>query len=316
VLCNVRNRFDLISKKILRGALEPGGAVASQLEIPSADAQAVDTWFDPDPAREASLLRAGLLGRMATGPTMFEPFHNTPGVDDFRACQRKQLALDHARVLEARKREEPPRPAFPRLWLMSSGRSEGVFRGYEMRPMPSFPPGFYEGAEAMVVGVVVLRELPRTRDTLLLRLMGAGSVLAEAVAELARLPEDAWEREVAMPALLAARVEIPQDSSDESEREFLMSTQDLYEEWERKTRERGLAQGLTQGREEGREQEVKRAITLLYEARFGAMPRSITDAIEAAHDTATLERWLILVGTRLQAEIAAALQAEAPSPAS
>ena len=316
LVLGVRNRFDQIGKRILRGALEPGGAVKSQLEIPSADAQAVDTWFEPDPGREASLRRAGLLGRMASGPTLFEPFRNTPGVEDARDCFRKQLALDHARILEARKREEP-RPAFPRLWLFSSGRPEGVLRGYGM--MPSFPTGFYEGPEALMVGVVVLRELPRERDTLLLRLMGAGAVLKEAVAELARLPEDAWEREVAMPALLAARVEIPQDSSDESEREFLMSTQDVYEEWERKTREQGVALGLERGLERGREegeQAVKRALTLVYEARFGAVPGSIADAIESVHNLPTLERWLVLAGTRSQPEIAAAIQAETKAPAS
>ena len=165
----MRNRFDQIGKGILRGALGPGGIVASQLEIPSADAQAVDTWFEPDPAREASLRRAGLLGRMAPGPTMFETFRNTPGVDDLRDCLRKQLALDHARALEARKRELP-RPAFPRLWLFSTGRPEGVLRGYGMVSMPGFPVGFYEGPEALSVGVVVLRELLPDRETLLLRI--------------------------------------------------------------------------------------------------------------------------------------------------
>lgn len=292
----MRKRFDQLSKRILRGALEPGGAVANQLEIPSADAQAVDTWFEPSPERKASLERLGVLGRMVPGPTMFEPFRDTPGIDDFRDCMRKQLALDHSRVLDARKRGLS-RPPFPKLWLISSGRPEGILQGYGLTSAPSFPPGFYEGPEGLAVGVVVLRELPRDRETLLLRLMGAGPVLKEAVAELAQLPEDAWERHVAMPALLATRVEIPQDSSDESEREYLMSTQNLYEEWERKTRE------------QGREQEAKRALTIVYESRFGAMPRAIVEAIEAVHDMATLERWLSLVGTRSQEEVADAVQA-------
>jgi hypothetical protein len=301
----MRNRFDQIGKRILRGALEPGGAVANQLEVPSADAQAVDTWFEPAPERAARLERAGLLGRMATGPTMFESFHDTPGVDQARECLRKQLALDHARVLDARK-QGVSRPPFPKLWMLSSGRPASLLQGYRLTSVPSFPAGFYEGPEAMAVGVVVLKELPRDRDTLLLRLMGAGALLKEALAELARLPEQAWERQVAIPALLAVRVQIPQDSSDEGEREYLMSTQNLYEEWERTTRERGREEG----REQGREQEAKRALAVLYEARFGPMPRPIADAIEAARDVATLERWLVLVGTRPQEAVAAAILAE------
>jgi hypothetical protein len=242
----------------------------------------------------------------------FESFHDTPGLDDARDCIRKQLALDHARVLEAR-RQGAVRPQFPKLWSLSSGRPESVLQGYRLISVPSFPTGFYEGPEAMAMGVVVLRELPRDRDTLLLRLMGAGALLREALAELARLPEDAWERPVAMPALLAVRVQIPQDSSDESEREYLMSTQNLYEEWERKTRERGLEQGReqgrAQGREQGREHEAKRVLTMLYAARFGSLPGAIADAIEAAHDVATLERWLVLVGTRPQEDVVAAIKA-------
>lgn len=197
----MRNRFDQIGKKVLRGALELGGTVATQLEIPSADAQAVDTWFEPAPGHEASLERAGVLGRMASGPTMFETFSDTPSVDDVRGCLRKQLALDHSRVLEAQ-RQALPRPSFPALSCISSGRPESVLHGYGLTPKPSFPPGFYEASEAWAVGVVVLRELPRDRSTLLLRLLGAGAVLKDAVEDLARLPEDAWERQVAMPALL------------------------------------------------------------------------------------------------------------------
>ncbi len=79
-----------------------------------------------------------------------------------------------------------------------------------------------------------------------------------------------------------------------------MSMPDLYEEWERKIREQGL------------EQAAKRVLGLLYQARFGAIPRAIADAIEATHDTATLERWLVLVGTRSQEEVAAAVQADSP----
>jgi len=81
-----------------------------------------------------------------------------------------------------------------------------------------------------------------------------------------------------------------------------MSTQNLYEEWERKTREKGFEQG------------AKRALALLYQARFGAMPRVIADAVEATHDTAMLERWLVLIGTRSQEEVAAAVQADIPPP--
>ena len=95
-----------------------------------------------------------------------------------------------------------------------------------------------------------------------------------------------------------------------------MSTQNLYEEWERNQREKAFEQAFEQafkqGFERGLEQQAKRGLDLLYQARFGAMPRPIADAIEATHDIATLERWLVLVGTQSQEEVAAAVQADSP----
>jgi hypothetical protein len=301
----MRHRFDQIGKKILREALTPSGEVKTQLEVPTADAQAVDTWFEPAAEREAERQRAGLLGRMASQPTLFEPFHDTPGVDDFRDCLRKQLTLDHARVLEARKRAEP-RPSFPQLWVLSTGRPESVLVGFGLRAMAGWPAGFYQRHEADAVGVVVLRELPRERDTLLLRLMGTGAVLQEALAELGRLPKDAWERQVAMPALIATRMQIPQDDMSEEERAYVMSIDSVYEQWEQQVTEKA--------REQEREMGAKRTLRMLYEARFGAMPGAFAAAIEATHDVAALEHWILLVGTRSLEEVTAAVLAGASAP--
>lgn len=157
--------------------------------------------------------------------------------------------------------------------------------------------------EAERVGLVVLRELPRTRETLLLRLMGASEVLREAIAELGRLPTDAWERDVAMPPLLALRIEIPQDPTDEDEREYLMSTMELYEQWEQKIESKGVEQGVKKGPEQG----VKKMLPRLYQARFGAPPPAILAAIDAMHDADTLDHWADLFTGKSAEEIAAAL---------
>ncbi len=305
----MHNRFDHVGKQILRGTLAPGGAVASELEIPSADAQAVDTFFEPDPQREASLRRIGLLGRMAAGPTLFELFRDPPSLDEMRACLRKQLGLDHTRGLDAARREDASRPPFPRLWVIATGRPERVLGGYGLAPMAGFPPGFYDRAEADACGIVVLRELPRGRETLILRLMGAGAVLNEALVELDGLPGDAWERVVAITPLVEARFRIQQDGADEAEREFLMSTQDLYEEWRQKTEQVGVERGIGQGIE----RKAKQYLLETYEIRFGAIPAALQAAIEATHDEPTLHAWFKLAITRSAEEIAAAVHASRAS---
>jgi hypothetical protein len=308
----VHNRFDQLAKRILRAIYACAGVVANQHEVAAA-AQQIDTLFRLEAALAAELERIGLLGRMIDGPTtIFEAFHEALSVDDYRDCVRKQLTADHADVLAAQGNGEP-RPPFPRMWILVAGRSNAVIRGYGLEPIPSFPEAFLEGQPEERVGLVVLPELPRTRETLLLRLMAAGEVLRAAIAELARLPKDAWERQVAMPPLLALRFEIPQDSTDPDERGYLMNGMELYEQWERRVRsegaEQGVKKGLEQGVKKGLEQGVKKGLVRLYRARFGGTPPAITAAIEAMHDPETLDRWLDLFAVKSADEIAAALSA-------
>src|SRR5262249_12872886 len=52
-------------------------------------------------------------------------------------------------------------------------------------------------------------ELPRTRETLLVRLMGSGETLARAEDDLRALPADAWERKAVGPTLLLLRRDLP-----------------------------------------------------------------------------------------------------------
>jgi hypothetical protein len=242
---------------------------------------------------------------MIDGPTtIFEAFHEALSVDDFRDCVRKQLTADHLDVLAA-KATDQPRPPFPRLWIFAAGRAKAVIRGYGLAPMPSFPTAFLEGQPEERVGLVVLPELPRTRETLLLRLMAAGEVLRAALAELAGLPEDAWERQIAMPPLLALRIEIPQDSPDPDETEYLMSSMEILEQWQQEIARKARDEGVEQGIEKG----LKKGLLKLYRARFSGAPPAIVAAIEAMHDPETLDRWLDLFAVKPADEIAAALSA-------
>jgi hypothetical protein len=59
----------------------------------------------------------------------------------------------------------------------------------------------YAGPSLLRTVVVVLGELPRERSTLLIRLMGGGRVLREAIEDLRPLPEDAPERAIALGPL-------------------------------------------------------------------------------------------------------------------
>jgi flagellar biosynthesis/type III secretory pathway protein FliH len=151
-----------------------------------------------------------------------------------------------------------------------------------------------------------VNELPVARDTLLIRLLGAGAVLKQAITELKELQAEAPERALALPILLRLRLTVPSDPEKQTtdDQEFLMDTQDIVETWRREAVQEGVQQGLEQGVKQG----VAHALVEVYEARFGAMPEDLRGAVDDTDDESTLVGWLRLAGTRNADEVAAAIR--------
>jgi hypothetical protein len=299
VVAPMRTRFDQFGKQMVRTALETCGPVETDAEVP-ADTRRIDLWFMPDPARESLPGHLGVLGRIASAPSTLEFFHNTPSGEDLAACLIKHGEFRHFLSL---RRTPPP---IPTQWVISSARPDGGIEGLWLRPIASWPPGIYEGPPLLWTRLVVVNELPLTRDTLLVRLLGAGAVLKQAIAELKQLPAEAPERTLALPILLRLRLTVPSDPAKQTtdDQEFLMDTQDIVETWRREAVEEGIEQGRKQGLKQG----VAHSLVEVYEARFGAMPEDLRAVVEDTADEPTLVAWLRLAGTRSVDEIAAAIR--------
>ena len=156
---------------------------------------------------------------------------------------------------------------------------------------------------------VRLSSSAQTRETLFLRLFGEGKVRALALEELAALPRDAWERSSADEHLVALRVRIPETTTNERERRFLMATDDLYEQWKQRIRQ----EGRQEGRREGSQQVRQQALFSAYQARFGSVPPELGAAMErVAAEPEAFAHWIAVVTTRPEQDIAAALLPEAP----
>jgi hypothetical protein len=291
-----RNRFDRAAKDMLRASLEPDGVFVSDANV-DPDPQRADGWFTPDPTRPATRADLGLLFRMTTESCTLEPFHATPGENELSGCIRKLLNFRHVLSLRT------PAAPLPRLWIISSGRPERGFEGFEFRPFEGWPAGVYRATRLLFTGMVITSELPRQRDTLLLRLMGAGPCLREAVVELAALPDDAREHALAIPVLSRCFDDIPTDPAKRTieEEDFVTESQEYYEKWKREHEAIGMAKGLATGLAEG--------LRVIYEIRFGTMPPELKTVVEATKDPATLRAWLSLVETSPPEAFAAAVLA-------
>ena len=333
-------QYDQFAKSLLDTLLRPVGTVRSQHEVRSA-AQAVDMWFEPAPERAAERARLGPLARISEEACMLEPFHQPPGLAAVRACIRKQYNLAHWQEREARaardstaaegsqestaarekeKEQGTTEVPFPRLWIISAGRPETVLARYEMRRMDGdsnegsdgdsdgdgdgWLPGFWQAADGHALHVVVLRDLPETLDTLLLRLLGAGTTHRNAVIELAALPDDSWQRQLAMPLMVAFRFQVPPGLYDDSEddMQYTEALERLYAEWEQRVKDQGREQGL---------KALRNSIINLYQARFGSMPEDLRAALTRIMKEETLEGLVTVTGTRSPEDVSAAVRAAA-----
>jgi hypothetical protein len=102
----------------------------------------------------------------------------------------------------------------------------------------------YASDAAIGLWVVVIAELPATRDTLALRLMGRGPVLDAALAELGALPAEAWEHTL-FEILLRWRQEIAAlPTRSQRDEDFMETTRETFEQFKERRQE---------GRQEGRD---------------------------------------------------------------
>jgi hypothetical protein len=298
------NQADQFSKSLLRDALSCASASSPGTEVEVVAAtQKIDVYAVPDPTRTAEREKMGLLGELFLAPSLFEPFRNTPNLPPIRRVLCKQLTWHHelerralvaaraaaraaGRVAPDVTTAEPEAGApeivpFPWLVVISQGRPDTVIAMYGCKQVS---PGVYEAVPGLQMRVVVLAELPRTRETLLLRLLGAGPLLAAALDDLKALPPDAWERSVATPVLVhfgrARHGKLETNEEDDVSAEIRAWFEDYQQQL--RAKERG---------EERAETRAGAVLTVL-RVRGIAVPDAARERILAQKDPSLLERWL------------------------
>ena len=235
----MKNVWDQIAKTLVPRVLGRITHVQSSMDIRGHVLEA-DLWVEPKPEHAADLERLGMLGRMvALGPCLIEPFSGVPAEHEIRSCILKQYSLHHDRRREAKERDQDM-PPFPRLWVVSTGSPDRVIAAMDMQPMPDWPEGCLSRRPFDQLHLIVVRKLPRTRETLLIRLLSRGKTFSNAVTDLLELrntvPELAFLAAEVMHVLIAFKNELHEDQLEEEEMEALRDIDAAYAEWEREVK--------------------------------------------------------------------------------
>jgi hypothetical protein len=294
----MRDRYDALGKDVLVASLSDVGVVERGVET-GATTQRVDVLFRPDAEHRAERLRRGLLGALVDAAECdLEPFRNTPPRDQVRECVRRLWNHHHVRALDGRRVDGRREAPMGRVVVISPGRPEGALAVFAMRPAKGHPHGVYRTHEVVGLWVVALSELPETRDTLALRLLGKGEVLRRAVEALLKLPDDAWERRL-LDILIQWRSEVAASPTpDEEDKDFMTATMTAWEKEKARFREEGAAEARTAWEKERvrlREEGVAEGLLTLahlFERRLGR-------ALSATEHHTLTERFSTLGPNRL-----------------
>jgi hypothetical protein len=252
-------RLDQLGKNILRDFFVLVGAAETEVEVPAGDAQRIDIWHVPDPELLLAHpeIEPGPLRSMAVEPGAVEVFSDAPDPAVFHECMRKRYQWHHTLELRAERRLP-----LPSEWLLCAGRPDNVLREFGFVENNEGMPGVYApSAPGWRVRIVAIGGLPRMRSVVLLRLLGSPRVRRAALRELAALPEEAWERRLALPWLVRLSFEVPAEvlpGLPAEERDFIMEAREWYERTLKEAEERGVGRGLKRGIKRGIERGVER----------------------------------------------------------
>jgi len=294
-----RNLKDQFAKGTLSSLLKEGGEVEVSRELHS-EVRQVDVSFVPDPERASHLEPLGCLGRMAAQPCLLEPFSSPARQRSIRICLMKLEMLRSEQARAARRNKRSLR-SIPRtqLWMLFTTCSTEVREAFgAQQRLDDWPEGFFflpPGYDTAIIGIT---QLPRTRETLLLRLLGRGETQAQAMAELAALSQDDPLHEIVLRQVRTWII-MMKDSKQRSalDKELAMNIEryaEMAADQERQILERGIQEGIKRGIERGIETGIQ---TGIHEGIQTGLKEGIERGLSLARDS---DRRLIKTTLRLR----------------
>jgi len=263
--------YDQFAKDYLKELLAPLGEVETSRDVPG-EVREIDVWFTPYPAEQRGDAQVlGLLGRLASNPSIFEPFRNAVNPNQIRSCIGK--LFDIQANLQRQSQRENNRlneTDLPWLWILSPTVSTAILNGFKAEADENnWLPGVYFLPEYLKTGIVVIHQLPQTDETLWLRLLGKGKVQKQAINEIGVLPPNHPLRSNALLLLanLQATIQASQNI-DREEQELVMELSPLLLKWQ----EEAVQQGVRTER--------RATIENFLRVRFGVLDEELSGIIE------------------------------------
>ncbi len=279
-----RQPHDQFAKQYLSELLEPLGKVETSLEI-SGEAHFVDIYFTPSAPPDKETL--GLLARMVSSDCLLEPFRNQPTKNEIRDCLLKLFSLNGELQRKTKRKTGKylKEGQLPFLWILATSASTALVDSLGATQAPDdWGKGIYFLPETLKTAIIAINQLPKTKETLWLRILGKGSIQKQAIDELLAFPDDNALRNYVQELLSIWRISLEyKDNLTEEEQELFMNLSPLYQQWREKTLlqgvQQGLQQGLQQGSQQGHLEERRDFVENLLQNRFGQLDHALLQVV-------------------------------------
>jgi hypothetical protein len=273
-----RNIHDRFTKEWLKQLLPDFGTVEIESQI-MGKIRTIDVVFHPDQTAIDHLPDLGLLGKMLVNPCAIEAFRNPVPEYEVSNCGYKRFSLERDLVAIAKQKKQPlPKQDYPRLWVLTPTFSKTLKDDFNVETDPTWGPGIYFRCNAERTGIIAIHELPKTKDTILLRLLGKGAVQAEAIKELTNLPKDHPYLQETLRHISILQINLKlRHNKTKDIKEVIMNLSPAYEKWHEETLAEGRTEGVTIGEAQGRNLErISVARTMLQEGLSIALIKKVT----------------------------------------
>ncbi len=266
---------DRFAKEYLAEMLSPIGTVNIGRDVTS-EVREIDVYFTPTTVTPEYVETLGVLGKMATGTAIFEPFRNPVRVSEVCSCLSKLLDVRGELERQARRQNTRWEEAeSPKLWIFTPTASRVLLDGFNVTSdNENWIKGIYFLGKYLRTAIVVIHSLPEIPQTLWLRILGRGKVQQRAIAQLSTLAWDDPIRINALELLYRLQSNLVADSEQEldpEERGLIMAIAPLFQEQ--------LQLAKQQGIEQGREQQQCLILENFLLERFGELTPEIAEFI-------------------------------------
>ncbi|NEQ36926.1 MAG: flagellar assembly protein H [Okeania sp. SIO3I5] len=265
---------DQFAKDYLEELLSPFGECQAPLEIRS-EIRQVDVFFTPKTSSQNAPEVLGLLGKLASNISLFEPFRNPVSINEIRTCVLKLLEVHTDYIRRAnREKTKITEENYPKLWILTPTASSKILENIGAKnDGDNWGEGIYLLAPFLRTGLVVIHQLPETLDTLWLRMLGRGSVQQKAIDTLETLPQGNPFRENALLLLSSLRSNLEVSSElEEEDRDLIMRLSPLLLD--------KLEAATQSGIEQGARVERTTIIENLLIMKFNSLDEQLRDIIE------------------------------------